>query len=135
MGGRTGSRRLADIIDPVALCQALLRHPSVTPEDAGAQATLASCLQALGFSVTHLRFGATPNLFARAGAGRPHLCFAGHTDVVPPGDGWRHPPFAGRVDADCLYGRGAVAMKGPIAAFAPAAGGPPAGGGGPPAAP
>ncbi len=108
-------------IDPVPLCQALLRHASVTPEDAGAQATLASHLEPLGFTVTHLPFGTTPNLFARIGTASPHFCFAGHTDVVPPGDGWRHQPFAAQVHEGRLYGRGAADMKGAIAAFTAAA--------------
>ncbi len=118
--------------DPVALCRALLRHASVTPADAGAQATLAAHLHALGFTVTHLPFGRTPNVFARRGTAGPHFCFAGHTDVVPPGDGWRHPPFAADIADGRLYGRGAADMKGAIAAFVAAtarhlAAGPPRG--------
>ena len=109
------------ITDPVTLCQALLRHASVTPADAGAQATLAAHLEALGFTVTHLPFGRTPNLFARIGTAGPHFCFAGHTDVVPPGEGWDHPPFSAQIEADRLYGRGAADMKGAIAAFTAAA--------------
>ena len=109
------------ITDPIPLCQALLRHPSVTPADAGAQATLATTLEALGFTVTHLPFASTPNLFARIGDAAPHFCFAGHTDVVPPGEGWRHPPFAAQIEDGRLYGRGAADMKGAIAAFAAAA--------------
>ena len=109
------------ITNPVPLCQALLRHASVTPADAGAQATLAAHLEALGFTVTHLPFGQTQNLFARIGTAGPHLCFAGHTDVGPPGVGWQHPPFAARIDQDRLYGRGAVDMKGAIASFTAAA--------------
>ncbi len=109
------------ITDPVPLCQALLRHASVTPADAGAQATLAAYLEDLGFSVTHLPFGQTLNLFARIGTAGPHLCFAGHTDVVPPGESWRHPPFGAHMEEARLYGRGAVDMKGAIAAFAAAA--------------
>ncbi len=113
--------RTIRITNPVPLCQALLRHASVTPADAGAQATLAAYLHALGFTVTHLPFGQTPNLFARIGTAGPHFCFAGHTDVVPPGDGWRHPPFSAHIDEDRLYGRGAADMKGAIAAFAASA--------------
>ncbi|WP_428375828.1 succinyl-diaminopimelate desuccinylase [Lichenicoccus sp.] len=106
----------------VALAQALIRAQSVTPADGGAQAVLAEALSALGFTVTHLPFGApgrvTPNLFARIGAHGPHLCFAGHTDVVPPGEAaWSMPPFAGAVRDGVLYGRGACDMKGAIAAF------------------
>ncbi len=72
------------MLDPVALAQTLLRCPSVTPEDAGAQDALAEVLQDLGFVVTRLPFGATPNLFARIGVAAPHVCFAGHTDVGAP---------------------------------------------------
>ena len=109
------------MISAPALLRDLLRCPSVTPEDAGAQAVLASALEGLGFEVTRLKFGRIENFFAeRKGAGR-HLCFAGHTDVVPPGEGWSHPPFAGEEQAGMLYGRGAVDMKGGIAAFVAAA--------------
>ncbi len=105
--------------DPLALAQALIRCPSVTPADAGAQAVLAAALEALGFSVHRLRFGAIENLFARHGKSGPHVCFAGHTDVVPPGDAgsWTGDPFGGDVRAGVLYGRGACDMKGAIAAF------------------
>ena len=115
-------------IDPLALTQALIRCPSVTPVDAGAIDVLATALAPVGFACHRLRFGeGTPapieNLYARYGAGRPHLCFAGHTDVVPPGDParWRSDPFAGTIVDDDLVGRGAVDMKGAIAAFATAA--------------
>jgi succinyl-diaminopimelate desuccinylase len=107
--------------DPLPLAQALIRCASVTPEDAGAQAVLASALEPLGFSVTRLPFGKTENLFARAGEGAPHICFAGHTDVVPPGGGWSADPFAGELRDGVLYGRGACDMKGAIAAFVAAA--------------
>jgi len=106
------------ITDPLPLAQALLRCASVTPDDAGAQDVLAAALEELGFTVTRLRFGAIENLFARIGAAGPHLCFAGHTDVVPAGAGaWSAGPFAGAVRDDVLYGRGACDMKGAIAAF------------------
>ncbi len=107
--------------DPLPLAQALLRCPSVTPADAGAQDVLAAALDALGFTVTRLRFGAIENLYARVGTGGPHLCFAGHTDVVPPGDGWRHDPFGAGMADGLLYGRGACDMKGAVAAFVAAA--------------
>lgn len=107
--------------DPLPLAQALLRCPSVTPADAGAQDVLAAALDALGFAVTRLRFGAIENLYARVGTGGPHLCFAGHTDVVPPGGGWRHDPFGAEVADGVLYGRGACDMKGAVAAFVAAA--------------
>ena len=114
--------------DPVAFAKALIACPSVTPADAGAQAFLAGVLGAAGFAVERMTFSAdvTPdveNLFASIGNGSPHLVFAGHTDVVPPGNeaGWRHPPFAGEVADGALWGRGAVDMKGGIACFLAAA--------------
>ena len=107
--------------DPLALAQALLRCPSVTPDDAGAQAVLGTALNELGLAVTPLRFGATQNLFARIGDNPPHVCFAGHTDVVPPGAGWQHDPFGAVVAQGVLFGRGACDMKGAIAAFTAAA--------------
>ncbi|MBV9656161.1 MAG: succinyl-diaminopimelate desuccinylase [Acetobacteraceae bacterium] len=109
--------------DPVALAQALIRCASVTPRDADAQDVLASCLTACGFAVTRLPFGNVANLFARIGTGGPHLCFAGHTDVVPPGDeaAWSAGPFAGTLRDGSLWGRGACDMKGAIAAFVAAA--------------
>jgi len=111
-------------MDPLPLAQALIRCRSVTPADGGAQAALARELEALGFTVHHLPFGTTPNLFARLGDGSPHFCFAGHTDVVPPGEaGWSADPFAGRVREGILLGRGACDMKGAIAAFVAAASG------------
>ncbi len=110
--------------DPLPLAQALLRCRSVTPADGGAQDVLAAALEAAGFTVTRLRFGATDNLYAERGSGR-HLCFAGHTDVVPPGDAtWHHEPFAAAVADGVLYGRGACDMKGAVAAFAAAAAAP-----------
>lgn len=107
--------------DPLPLAQALIRCASVTPADGGAQDVLASALEPLGFQVWRLPFGATPNLFARRGEAGPHLCFAGHTDVVPPGDGWDADPFGGEVRDGALHGRGACDMKGAIAAFVAAA--------------
>ena len=107
--------------DPVAFAQALIRCPSVTPADAGAQDVLAAELERLGFAVTRLRFGEIENLFARHGEGAPHICFAGHTDVVPPGPGWAHDPFGAEIVDGVLYGRGACDMKGAIAAFTAAA--------------
>ncbi|HEX3347099.1 MAG TPA: succinyl-diaminopimelate desuccinylase [Acetobacteraceae bacterium] len=103
--------------DPLPLAQALIRCRSVTPADAGAQDVLAAALEPLGFRVARLRFGEIENLFARSGDDGPHLCFAGHTDVVPAGEGWRSGAFAGDVQDGMLYGRGACDMKGAIAAF------------------
>ncbi len=72
------------VIDPIALAQALIRRPSVTPEDAGALDVLANALSPLGFECHRLRFGTVDNLYARIGSAAPNFCFAGHTDVVPP---------------------------------------------------
>ncbi|ALK08333.1 succinyl-diaminopimelate desuccinylase [Blastochloris viridis] len=111
-------------VDPVAFTRALVRCPSVTPAEGGALALLETTLAALGFTVHRVTFAApgTPdveNLFATLGSGRPHLVFAGHTDVVPPGDAaaWTSPPFEGAVVDGRLIGRGAVDMKGGIAAM------------------
>jgi succinyl-diaminopimelate desuccinylase len=108
--------------DPLGLAQALIRCASVTPADAGAQGVLAEALEALGFTVTKLRYGEIENLFARIGTGGPHICFAGHTDVVPEGNGsWSAGPFGGEVRDGVLFGRGACDMKGAIASFVAAA--------------
>jgi succinyl-diaminopimelate desuccinylase len=103
--------------DPLPLAQALLRCASVTPDDAGAQDVLAAALLPLGFSIERRRDGMVHNLIATLGGGGPHLGFAGHTDVVPAGEGWVHDPFAGTIADGMLHGRGAVDMKGAIAAF------------------
>ncbi|MEM8573735.1 MAG: succinyl-diaminopimelate desuccinylase [Pseudomonadota bacterium] len=112
----------------VAIAQSLIRCPSVTPQDAGALEALSQPLQAAGFSCERLPFSedGTPdvdNLVAHVGDGRPHLCFAGHTDVVPPGDEslWSHAPFGADIADGRLYGRGASDMKGAVACFAAAA--------------
>ncbi len=99
--------------------RALIARPSVTPDDAGCQDLLAEWLAPLGFRAERMRFGEVDNLWLRRGEGRPLFCFAGHTDVVPPGpaDAWRHPPFQPTVEDGLLYGRGAADMKGSIAAF------------------
>jgi succinyl-diaminopimelate desuccinylase len=117
-------------LDPVELAQSLIRCESVTPVEGGALTALEDWLQPLGFKAERMPFQDqnTPdvdNLFARIGsanAGR-HLCFAGHTDVVPVGNpaDWRDPPFAATIRDGVLYGRGAVDMKGAIAAFVAAA--------------
>lgn len=109
--------------DPAELCRALIACPSVTPADAGAQATLIAALERLGFRIHRLRFGAIENFYARIGESGPHLCFAGHTDVVPVGQGWTHDPFAPHTQDGRIYGRGACDMKGAIAAFVAAAAG------------
>jgi succinyl-diaminopimelate desuccinylase len=111
-----------ELHDPLPLAQALIRCASVTPADAGAQGVLSDALSQLGFTVTPLRYGEIDNLFARIGSGSPHICFAGHTDVVPVGAAnWQSGPFAGEVRNGILYGRGACDMKGGIAAFVAAA--------------
>ncbi len=113
---------------PLALAQGLIRCPSVTPEEGGALEFLARVLGDAGFEVHRPVFSepGTPdveNLYARWGTGRPYLLFAGHTDVVPPGDTgrWSHDPFGGVVENGELYGRGAVDMKGGIACMVAAA--------------
>jgi succinyl-diaminopimelate desuccinylase len=110
--------------DPVALTQALIRCPSVTPVEGGALTLLEQVLQPLGFTTERMPFSepGTPdvdNLYARMDGNGPHLCFAGHTDVVPLGDekAWKKPPFGAEIDGAYLYGRGAVDMKGAIACF------------------
>ena len=109
--------------DPVPLAQALIRCRSVTPADDGALDVVQRALEPLGFACTRLPFGPddyrVDNLFARRGTAGPHFCYAGHTDVVPPGDpaAWRDDPFAGVVREGQLYGRGACDMKSGIAAF------------------
>lgn len=107
------------MIDAVDITRALVRCPSVTPEDAGAQKVISDALIPLGFSCTTLEYGGVRNLFARLGSTGPHFCFAGHTDVVPPGDParWAHPPFEGAIADGRLYGRGVSDMKGEIGAF------------------
>lgn len=104
-------------VDPLELAQRLIRRPSITPLDAGALDIVQEDAERLGFTVWRLDFDGTPNLFARRGTEGPHLCFAGHTDVVPTGDGWAADPFGGDIRDGVLWGRGASDMKGAIAAF------------------
>jgi len=120
-------------IDLLGLARDMIKRPSVTPRDAGALDVLEAALKRLGFQCHRLPFGAgesgpdarVDNLFARLGTGKPHFCFAGHTDVVPPGDAakWSLDPFAGEIKDGQLWGRGAADMKGAIAAFVAAADG------------
>jgi len=114
--------------DPLAIARDLIRCRSITPEEGGALGYLQTLLGRVGFEVHRAIFaepGTAPidNLYARIGTARPNLLFAGHTDVVPPGNEstWSHPPFAGEIVDDRLYGRGAVDMKGGIACFVAAA--------------
>lgn len=115
-------------LDPVAFAADLIRCKSVTPADDGALGTLEQTLKAAGFVCHRLPFSepGTPdidNLYARLGKGAPHFCFAGHSDVVPVGnvEGWTVDPFKAEIHDGYLYGRGAVDMKGAIAAFVSAA--------------
>jgi len=108
--------------DALSIAQALIRCPSVTPRDAGALGVLESLLKSHGFETHRVAFSeaGTPdvdNLYARIGTEAPHLTFAGHTDVVPPGDetAWSLGAFSGEVKDGYIYGRGAVDMKGGIA--------------------
>ncbi len=115
------------IYDVIELSQKLISCPSVTPKDEGALVYLGEILTSLGFECHHLGFGEgddhVPNLFARIGAEGPHICYAGHTDVVPPGseDQWTYGPFNPHIEDGVLYGRGASDMKGSVAAFVSAA--------------
>jgi succinyl-diaminopimelate desuccinylase len=110
--------------DPITLARDLIRCPSVTPAEGGALDYLQGVLEKAGFAVHRVKFSDpssadVENLYARIGTAAPHLMFAGHTDVVPPGEEtrWTHAPFAGEVADGQLYGRGAVDMKGAIACF------------------
>ena len=112
----------------LALAQGLIRCKSVTPEEGGALTLLESVLRPAGFTCHRLTMTEpgmpdVQNLYARLGTEAPHLCFAGHTDVVPVGEetAWTRPPFGGVVDGGMLYGRGAADMKGGIACFVAAA--------------
>jgi succinyl-diaminopimelate desuccinylase len=112
-----------DATDPVALTRALVRCPSITPEEGGALALLGRVLAAASFTVegpvfSEPGYSDVENLYARIGEGSPVLVFAGHTDVVPPGDParWSHGPFDGDVADGFVVGRGAVDMKGGVAA-------------------
>jgi succinyl-diaminopimelate desuccinylase len=97
----------------------LIRRPSVTPDDQGCQSLLAQRLAAIGFHIEPMRFGEVDNLWARRGDQAPVFCFAGHTDVVPPGPGeaWASDPFEPTLRDGLLYGRGACDMKGSLAAM------------------
>ena len=119
---------IGPVIDPCVLLQELIRCESVTPQEGGALDLLEKLLAAHGFTCQRLKFSDkdTPdvdNLYARWGTAAPHLCFAGHTDVVPVGDRslWICDPFGGVVKDGKIWGRGTCDMKGAVAAFAAAA--------------
>lgn len=101
------------------LTQSLIRLPSVTPKDEGCQALMRARLEALGFEISDLPFGDVSNFWARLGTAAPLLCFAGHTDVVPPGQlsEWNTDPFEPTLDGDRLLGRGVADMKSSLAAM------------------
>lgn len=105
--------------DPIILTQKLLQCPSVTPTEAGTLTFVSEFLTSRGFSIERLDSGDVGNLYARRGTSSPHLCFVGHTDVVPIGDGsrWSVDPFAGEIQEGKLIGRGVVDMKGAIGAY------------------
>jgi succinyl-diaminopimelate desuccinylase len=112
------------LIDPISLAQALIREPSVTPLSAGCFNLLQGWLEPLGFTVWRKIFEEaghppTENFYARRTGTGPNLCFAGHIDVVPPGDAamWTYPPFEPVIADGYLYGRGAEDMKGAIASM------------------
>src|SRR6202163_4711133 len=113
---------MTDALSALSIARDLWRSPSVPPADAGALGVLENILKGAGFEVHRVTFGEPgttdiDNLYARIGNSAPHISFAGHTDVVPPGDesAWTHGAFSGEVKNGFLYGRGAVDMKGGIA--------------------
>jgi succinyl-diaminopimelate desuccinylase len=101
------------------LSQALISKPSISPDDGGCQLLLSERLESMGFIVEHLPFGDVSNFWARKGEDAPLVCFAGHTDVVPPGEKsqWHSDPFTPEVRDGRLYGRGAADMKSSLAAM------------------
>ncbi|MBF0177305.1 MAG: succinyl-diaminopimelate desuccinylase [Magnetococcales bacterium] len=105
--------------DPVALAIDLVQSPSVTPSDHGCQEILLRHLEAMGFAIHRCRFGQVENFYARLGHTGQNFCFAGHTDVVTPGDQerWQAPPFAGTILDGQLIARGICDMKGALAAM------------------
>lgn len=114
------------MLDPIELAKSLIACPSITPARGPVFDMLEAALSGIGFTVHRFTAGDPPdgpveNLIAVRGQGAPHFAFAGHLDVVPPGDGWSSDPFAPTIRGDLLHGRGAVDMKSAIAAFAAAA--------------
>ena len=108
-----------DSHEVLQLTEALIRCVSVTPDDAGCQTLLTEQLTPAGFKAERFDRNGVDNLWLRHGDAAPLLVFAGHTDVVPPGDEslWRHPPFVPTRENGLLYGRGAADMKSGIAAM------------------
>ena len=111
-------------LNPIKLTQALVKCQSITPKDDGALLVVQDHLSSMGFNCSPLLFSGNgsyevKNLFATIGSDGPHLAFAGHTDVVPPGNesSWKHPPFSAIIEGDKLYGRGTEDMKSNIACF------------------
>ena len=111
-------------LNPITLTQALVKCQSITPKDDGALLVVQDHLSSMGFDCSPLLFSGNgsyevKNLFATIGSDGPHLAFAGHTDVVPPGNesSWKHPPFSAIIEDDKLYGRGTEDMKSNIACF------------------
>jgi succinyl-diaminopimelate desuccinylase len=116
---------MTSAIDPVQLTADLIACPSITPRSAGVFDVLEAALRPIGFEVHRFFAGDAPdgpveNMVAIRGSGAPHFAFAGHLDVVPPGEGWTGDPFRPEIRGDLLYGRGASDMKGGVAAFAAA---------------
>lgn len=105
--------------DVVSLAQDFVKYPSITPDDQGCLDHLAKLLKEKGWSTHIVQYEDVTNLYGRIGTGEPHLCFAGHVDVVPTGpeEKWIHPPFAAEIHNDILFGRGIADMKGGIACF------------------
>ncbi|MBF0269540.1 MAG: succinyl-diaminopimelate desuccinylase [Alphaproteobacteria bacterium] len=108
---------MTDLSAPLGLARDLIQRRSITPQDDGCLEVLKRALTELGFTCHDLPFGEVRNLYARRGSASPHFCFAGHTDVVPPGQGWSVDPFEAQLVDGVLFGRGAVDMKSAIACF------------------
>jgi succinyl-diaminopimelate desuccinylase len=115
----TDSYLLQEVVE---LARALVRRPSVSPADGGCQDLLADRLSAAGYQIERLDFGATRNLFAYPTDGPIRLLMNGHTDVVPPGQGWTRDPWSGEDDQRFLFGRGSADMKSGVAAMVVALG-------------
>lgn len=119
MAGLGSKFRFCRMSETLSLTRALIERPSVTPSDEGCQALIGGHLEAAGFALENMRFGEVDNLWARRGDRPPVVCFAGHTDVVPPGplEQWSSNPFEPTLIDGLLYGRGAADMKSGLAAM------------------